>query len=323
VVTGAAPLVAAARQRTKATQFYPTPAEAIEEMIELACLNRRHTVLEPSAGSGAIAAVLAGRVAAVDCVEIEPDFAEVIRGAGYARTLTVGDFLKMTPSPVYDRVIMNPPFARGQDAKHVLHALKWVRPGGRLLTVLPDMIQRRYDRNSRAVQAAVNDAYGIWEPLPDDTFKDFGVKIRTVIAVIPVLESGRANPATRAPGTYIEDGVGGRDRMFRFSGLCIGCGRRTWAHDDGHDDRRGMFGQHTNMRITEEDLRSQVDGAVPDDIEFPQCGACWDTAGTYETSVRLAAAKFRLDRASAADATSVTVQAALDTLEQISLFDVA
>jgi 16S rRNA G1207 methylase RsmC len=32
---------------------------------------------------------------------------------------------------------MNPPFAKGQDYKHVGHAVKWLKPGGKLFAIVP------------------------------------------------------------------------------------------------------------------------------------------------------------------------------------------
>ena len=61
-------------------------------------------------------------------------------------TVTCMDFLETTPEPVYDRVIMNPPFTRGADAKHVLHALGFVKPGGLLVSVMSNGASYRGDK---------------------------------------------------------------------------------------------------------------------------------------------------------------------------------
>ena len=66
---------------------------------------------------------------------------------------SVEDFLAVPPAPVYDRVIMNPPFTRGQDVTHVQHALRFVRPGRRLVAVMPASIKSRADKAARAFRA--------------------------------------------------------------------------------------------------------------------------------------------------------------------------
>ena len=35
----------------------------------------------------------------------------------------------------FDRIVMNPPFANGDDIKHIMHALKMLKPGGRLVAI--------------------------------------------------------------------------------------------------------------------------------------------------------------------------------------------
>lgn len=369
--------VLTAAERKKDTQFFPTPADVVEELLEAGRVARSHVILEPSAGTGAIAAMAAGRAAAVDCVEMDTDYAAAIQSAGYARRLTVGDFLALPAVAEYDRVLMNPPFTRGADAAHVLHALGFVKPGGRLVAVLPDGIQHRRDKRSRAVQEAVTQAHGFWEALPDGAFEESGTKIRTTIVVIPVPEPDRDDPdtplrvtmcpdatgyrwfdpMTAAPGAYIHDHLGGRDRVFRFEGWCVGCGRRTWGHDDCNDDVRGSFGANTSVPVTDEDLTSRVPGPVPPDTRIPRCGACWgdtDRDG-FERALHLAARQYttppvltvvepeqvtllpavpRVPRVkpakralpavpAAAGERAATVGRAVDMMEQLGLFDVA
>ena len=35
----------------------------------------------------------------------------------------------------FDRIVMNPPFTNGDDIKHIMHALKMLKPGGRLVAI--------------------------------------------------------------------------------------------------------------------------------------------------------------------------------------------
>lgn len=94
-------------------------------------------VLEPSAGDGSLvdACCRIGNVQ-VDAIELEPSCREVLESK--AQSVEIGDFLKITPARIYDRVVMNPPFTKGQDLKHIVHALKWLKPGGELYSIVPD-----------------------------------------------------------------------------------------------------------------------------------------------------------------------------------------
>lgn len=121
----------------KLRQAFYTPQVIAEELALLADVVGLR-VLEPSAGSGALlAACLKFGASSVDCIELEETCKSQLVEAG-ACGVTIGDFLTMEPRPVYDRVVMNPPFTRSQDAKHVTHALKWLKPGGYLYAIVMD-----------------------------------------------------------------------------------------------------------------------------------------------------------------------------------------
>lgn len=115
--------------------FWPTPAPVIARMLELADIRPGDKVLEPSAGNGAILDAL--RDAGVERsrvwgLEIVPQLLAICREKGHrAEGL---DFLQC--SAKYDRIVMNPPFERGQDAEHIMHAHSLLRPGGRLVSVV-------------------------------------------------------------------------------------------------------------------------------------------------------------------------------------------
>lgn len=280
----------------KDTQFFPTPAAVVGEVIGLAGLGPDHLVLEPSAGDGAIAAAAAPLAAAVDCIELDSRRAEGLRRAGIFRQVRCRDFLATAPGR-YDRVLMNPPFTRGADVRHVRHALRFVRPGGRLIAVMPRNILDRADKAARALRALMDEHGGWFEDTEARAFAAAGTLIDTVIAVIQVPPGRPAPPgeparvttdgtawrdplfhaATARPGVYVRyDPWHGSDRVFRFAGTCIGCGARTWAHDDGEDDVRGPFAGSTCVALTREDFPDTA--AVPPGARFPRCAACWDDA---------------------------------------------
>lgn len=282
----AAERVTSARQRD---QWYPTPAGVIDELLAAAGLCAGLEVLEPSAGEGAIAAAAARAGCAVDCVELDARRAQVIECAGVARDVRCADFLTLPPRPAYHAVIMNPPFARNADTRHVEHALRFLRPGGALAAVMPAGIERRTDRAARKLRGLAD---GLM-PLPEGSFRESGVDVATTLVVIraqggPVpdgparvsldltgVRTPRFHPPTGRRGTYIAyDPWWGRDRIFRWAGDCVGCGQRTWAHDGGDDDPRGQFGWWTACPLTAEYLAG---GQVPADASWPWCGACWNS----------------------------------------------
>ncbi len=103
-----------------------------EQVIEIANIHGGLTVLEPSAGMGALATAAREAGGAVECVEIDLPMANYPIDQGFA--VECCDFLTLTVGQV-DRVVMNPPFKMGMDIKHIMHALEWPKPGGRLVSI--------------------------------------------------------------------------------------------------------------------------------------------------------------------------------------------
>jgi 16S rRNA G1207 methylase RsmC len=79
----------------------------------------------------------------------------------------------------FDRIVMNPTFANGDDIKHIVHALKMLKPGGRLVAICANG-RRQNDKLRPLVEARC----GIWEELSSDTFIGAGTSVRTVLLML-------------------------------------------------------------------------------------------------------------------------------------------
>lgn len=97
--------------------FFPTPAGLAERAVSMAGLAPGMKVLEPSAGDGSLAlraAAIVGVQNVTACEYLERNVAK-LKAAGLTDVIH-GDFLATEPAPIYDAVIMNPPFGNLQDA---------------------------------------------------------------------------------------------------------------------------------------------------------------------------------------------------------------
>lgn len=119
----------------KSHQFYPTKRGLAEDVISLADIEEGHSVLEPSAGHGGIADYVASKD--LTCVEINDVNCEVLKSKGHK--VICDDFLFMGEDDLkkFDRIVMNPPFNNGECIRHVKHAMRFMKKGGILVTVLP------------------------------------------------------------------------------------------------------------------------------------------------------------------------------------------
>lgn len=166
--------------------YFPTPAPVVEQLLDLARIEPDMRVLEPSAGRGAIALAAAHAGGLVDCVEIQEQHAAALTAEHHLSvTVLVADFLATSPQPVYDRVVMNPPFARQADIAHVEHAYGALKPGGLLVAVMSAGVTFRQTQAAVMFRSRLEALGGDLHPLPEGAFKESGTGVTTVIAVLP------------------------------------------------------------------------------------------------------------------------------------------
>lgn len=159
--------------------YFPTPKATAEYLATLANIQDGMTVLEPSAGEGGIAHVIAEKFPASDltCVEVNPKLAKNIKNG---RVIT-GDFF--AHGGTYDRVVMNPPFEFLRDIDHVNHAFAQLRDGGRLVSVMSHGVTFRREKKAAEFRELVA-KHGRIEPLPAGSFKHSGTMVNTIVVIL-------------------------------------------------------------------------------------------------------------------------------------------
>ncbi|WP_187967903.1 DUF4942 domain-containing protein [Aquibium microcysteis] len=199
--------------------FYPTPDEPANLVVTAAhVLQRagmpRMRILEPSAGTGNLARRCAKRFDPkewghwaeryreeyrwdnqVDCIEIQPHLADQLRAEGIYNRVTCADFLQVRPDPIYDRVVMNPPFDRERDIDHVMHALRFLKDDGCLVAIMSAGTEFRETRKSIAFRGLMAKMNAVWEDLPPASFAEVGTYVNTLI--MRVWKDGRTQRSIR------------------------------------------------------------------------------------------------------------------------------
>lgn len=166
--------------------FFPTPVPLARELVSLADLRPGMNCLEPSAGEGAIADLLAPIVGSTNLltIELQPRNAEILRKKGHR--VVEGDFLQYMDGD-FERIVMNPPFsvqnARQADIDHVEHAWKRLLPGGRLVAVMSASVTFRDNRKTERFRGFAKEYGEISENAPE-AFKASGTLVRTVNVVL-------------------------------------------------------------------------------------------------------------------------------------------
>lgn len=185
---GASPDAAGARRYDRARphhhdveDFYATSPAVAAVMVRAAELRPGMEVLEPSAGEGAIVKAILAAGLVPDCVEDHPGRADTLEDLLPPGAVTRMDFLAMHPEPIYDRILMNPPFGKGAGIQHVQHALRFLKPGGRLVAILGAGLEYRTDPATQELKALIAAWGGVIRPLPAGSFRHAGTNVETVI----------------------------------------------------------------------------------------------------------------------------------------------
>jgi Domain of unknown function (DUF4942)/Methionine biosynthesis protein MetW len=163
----------------KDLQFYPTPRRVIDEVLDDVGLYdlKRHPytkssrVLEPSCGDGRILDVIRSRGHIGLGFEVHGGRAMEAKAKGHS--VICGNFLEAAPNPVFDFVVMNPPFHGQHWRKHLAHARKFIKPEGAIACVLPATAW--YDHGG---------LYGTWHDLPVASFAESGTNIPTGFLIV-------------------------------------------------------------------------------------------------------------------------------------------
>lgn len=123
-----------------------TPPELAKELVALAGVRKDSRVLEPEAGIGSIADAAKEVTDHVDCIERMTDFCEILKLKKH--NVIGNDLLTAETAPIYDAVVMNPPFS--EECEHIKRAFDFLRPGGSLVAVCSSSIQwkstRKYEQ---------------------------------------------------------------------------------------------------------------------------------------------------------------------------------
>jgi len=91
-------------------QFYPTPEELAKELLAMADFRKVNTILEPSAGTGALLEAVKNRNPYNDrysyhCIEQNAERRATLQGKDY--TVIWDDFLTFSPVTPYNTILMN------------------------------------------------------------------------------------------------------------------------------------------------------------------------------------------------------------------------
>ncbi len=172
----------------KEYQFFETPNDIVQQMVQLSELNFHDSVLEPSAGKGAILHEIHYSCYLI-AIELNKDnyaYLENEYKIDYnIDKIIEGDFLEYTPEGKFNKIIMNPPFRNQQDIDHFTHAFdNCLADGGIIVSIISESPFFRTTKKAEAFRKLLKDNNAEIIELHPGAFKSSGTMVKTRIVKI-------------------------------------------------------------------------------------------------------------------------------------------
>lgn len=166
-------------------EFFPTPLNVATDVCLLASIREGMSILEPSAGRADLLQPIKEFNLDINCVEKMEANYRFLLTLPWIKGVVCCDFLDVPTNRLFDRIIMNPPFGRQADIKHVNHALRLLDPSGLLVAIMGAGVTFRDNKLTQDFRALVESRNGYINPLPEGSFKASGTMVNTCVVVIP------------------------------------------------------------------------------------------------------------------------------------------
>jgi phospholipid N-methyltransferase len=178
------------RNLKKEFQFFATPEPLAKKLVSMAEIENHHSILEPSAGQGALVKAVNKLLPTktVHCYELMPVNQTFLKKIETAE-LIGEDFLNPDNSNidqqrVFDRIIANPPFSKNQDIDHIRKMYDRLKPGGRLVTISSKHWQYSSNKKETEFKQWLSEVDASIEEIEAGAFKESGTVVGGLIITI-------------------------------------------------------------------------------------------------------------------------------------------
>lgn len=166
-------------------QFFETPAAVADWLVMLADgINETDTILEPSAGRGALIRAIhrACPSVIVECYELMPENRKFLHTLGNVILLDE-DFTKDSAGH-YTKIIANPPFSGNQDIEHVKLMYNRLEEGGTLVAITSQHWKFASEKKCVEFRKWLEEVHGEVFEIGVGEFKESGTTVSTMAVVI-------------------------------------------------------------------------------------------------------------------------------------------
>ncbi|WP_152633288.1 N-6 DNA methylase [Aliarcobacter butzleri] len=169
-------------------QFFATPKDVATKLIDLAKIEKHHTILEPSIGQGSLVEAINERFHYSNEIfgyELMEQNKEVLNNKNIVNLNILGDdFLLHDENIKFDRIIANPPFTKNQDIDHLQKMYKCLNDDGIVVCITSISWQIGNTKKQNDFKKWLSQVNAKIINLDANTFKESGTSIETRIIVI-------------------------------------------------------------------------------------------------------------------------------------------
>ena len=186
-------------------QFFATPDSLADYLVEHAYLHDEATVLEPSAGHGAIISAIHRQFPSltVDYCEVAPECQQIL--STIDNTRFVGEDFTSTTLDRYDVIVANPPFTKNQDIDHVRRMFECLNETGMLVSVMSrSWLSRSTKKETEFREWLANQNFTI-EMIEAGEFKESGTMFPTCFVTISKRPKYKVDYHTGATSYAVND----------------------------------------------------------------------------------------------------------------------
>ena len=169
----------------KEFQFFETPEKIADQLVYYADVQNHDTVLEPSAGRGAIIKAIR-KVSPVmpDCYELMDLNRTMLMKTELHYTLLGEDFLNNEDTSEYSKIIANPPFSKNQDIEHIYEMWNRLARGGRIVTIASTHWENCDNKKEKKFREFLEENEAETIGLENGEFKESGTMIKSCIIIL-------------------------------------------------------------------------------------------------------------------------------------------
>jgi len=169
----------------KEFQFFETPEKIADKLVYYADIQNHDTVLEPSAGRGAIIKAIR-KVSHVmpNCYELMELNRIMLMKTELHYRLLGEDFLNNQDTSEFTKIVANPPFSKNQDIEHIYEMWNRLARGGRIVTVASTHWKNCDNRKEKKFREWLDENEAEIIGLESGEFKESGTIVKSCIIIL-------------------------------------------------------------------------------------------------------------------------------------------